>query len=52
MYFRSYKKPLYWYRFKLNVKSKGKLFLGLQSLDRSPPHILDYILGWLEKRMR
>lgn len=50
MYFRSYKKPLYWYRFKLNVKSKGKLFLGLQSLDRSPPHILSYILGWLEKR--
>ncbi|WP_179333105.1 Stealth CR1 domain-containing protein [Winogradskyella costae] len=50
MYFRSYKKPLYWYRFKLNIKSKGKLFLGLQSLDRSPPHILDYILGWLEKR--
>ncbi|SDH73483.1 stealth family protein [Winogradskyella thalassocola] len=50
MYFRSYKKPLYWYRFKLNVKTKGKLFLGLQSLDRSPPHILDYILKWLEKR--
>lgn len=52
MYFRSYKKPLYWYKFKLNVKTKDKLFLGLQSLDRSPPHILNYILGWLEERMR
>ncbi|MBF8149469.1 hypothetical protein ITJ86_06145 [Winogradskyella sp. F6397] len=50
MYFRSYKKPLIWYKFKLNVKSKGKLFLGLQSLDRSPSHILEYILNWLEKR--
>ena len=51
MYFRSYKKPLYWYRFNLDVKTKGKLFLGLQSLDRSPPQILAYILNWLEKRM-
>lgn len=51
MYFRSYKKPLYWYKFKLNVKNRGKLFLGLQSLDRCPEHILDYILSWLEKRM-
>ena len=52
MYFRSYKKPLYWYKFKLNVKSKGKLFLGLQGLDQSPPKILDFILGWLKNRMR
>ena len=52
MYFRSYKKPLYWYKFKLNVKGKGKLFLGLQSLDRAPAHILEYIIDWLEKRMR
>lgn len=51
MYFRSYKKPLNWYKYKLNTKDKGKLFLGLQSLDRSPEHILDYILSWLEKRM-
>ena len=35
MYFRSYKKPLLWYKLKLNMKAKGKLFLGLQSLDRA-----------------
>jgi hypothetical protein len=50
LYFRSYKKSLYWYKFKLNVKGKKKLFLGLQSLDRAPKPILDYILGWLGKR--
>ena len=51
MYFRSYKKPLIWYRYKLNIKSNNKLFLGLQSLDLCPPKILVYILHWLEKRM-
>lgn len=52
MYFRSYKKPIFWYKFKLNRKDKGKLFLGLQSLDLCPPTILMYILQWLEKRMK
>jgi len=51
MYFRSYKKPLFWYEFKLNIQSKGKLFLGLQSLDLCPPHILKYLLDWLGKRV-
>jgi len=51
LYFRSYKKSLYWYKFKLSVKAKRNLFLGLQSLDRSPPHILDYILNWLDERV-
>jgi hypothetical protein len=51
LYFRSYKKPLIWYKFKLNVKSKNKLFLGMQSLDLCPPKILNYILKWLENRM-
>jgi hypothetical protein len=51
MYFRSYKKPLFWYKFKLNTTSKGKLFLGLQSLDLCPPTILAYILNWLDKRL-
>lgn len=52
MYFRSYKKPLLWYKFKLNTKNKGKLFLGLQSLDLAPETIQQYIINWLEKRMR
>jgi hypothetical protein len=51
LYFRSYKKSLYWYKYKLNINSKKKLFLGLQSLDRAPQSILNYILNWLEKRV-
>ena len=51
MYFRSYKKPLLWYKSKLNIKGKRKLFLGLQSLDLCPPVILGYILKWLNKRV-
>ena len=51
MYFRSFKKPLFWYKYKLNRKDKGKLFLGLQSLDLCPPNILKYILHWLGKRV-
>ncbi|WP_299112936.1 hypothetical protein [uncultured Winogradskyella sp.] len=50
LYFRSYKKALIWYKLKLNISSKNKLFLGLQSLNKSPDNILEYILGWLEKR--
>jgi hypothetical protein len=51
MYFRSYKKPMIWYKFKFKKESKKKLFLGLQSLDLCPPKILEYILHWLEKRL-
>lgn len=50
LYFRSYKKPLIWYRFKLNTKNNKKLFLGLQSLDLAPQVILNYIVNWLTKR--
>jgi len=52
MYFRSFKKPLFWYQLKLNLQTKGKLFLGLQSLDLCPQPILKCILSWLEKRMK
>ena len=51
LYFRSYKKPLIWYKMKLNINSNKKLFLAMQSLDLCPPKILNYILQWLEKRM-
>lgn len=51
IYFRSYKKALLWYKIKLNIQSKKKLFLGMQSLDLCPPKILSYLLNWLEKRV-
>ena len=51
LYFRSYKKPLIWYKFKLNIKGKKNLFLAMQSLDLCPPNILKYLLEWLEKRI-
>ncbi|WMI67837.1 stealth family protein [Mangrovimonas sp. YM274] len=51
LYFRSYKKSLLWYKYKLNSKSKNKLFLGLQSLDLCPPKIQEYILTWLKNRV-
>lgn len=50
LYFRSYKKPLLWYKIKLNFKNEKKLFLGLQSLDKCKPVKLKYILKWLQNR--
>ncbi|GGD91356.1 hypothetical protein [Planktosalinus lacus] len=51
IYFRSYKKPLLWYKIKLNFNNNKKLFLGLQSLDLCPQPVLIYLLKWLEKRV-
>ena len=51
VYIRSYNKPLSWYKFKMNIMSKKKLFLGLQSLDQSPQHILSFLLHWLKNRV-
>lgn len=50
LYFRSYKKPSSWYKYKINYKSKGKLFLGMQSLDLCPENIQKYLLNWLDNR--
>lgn len=52
IYFRSYKKPLLWYKLKLKIASKNKLFLGLQSLDLAPINVRNYILNWLDTRVR
>lgn len=52
MYFRSFKKPLLWYKFKFKFQSNKKLFLGLQSLDLCPQPILAFLLSWLEKRLK
>lgn len=51
LYFRSYKKPLFWYKIKLNIGSKKKLFMGLQSLNKSPKNTLNYIINWLSNRV-
>ena len=52
LYFRSYKKPLFWYRFKFKRQSDKNLFLGLQSLDLCPPNILNFLFLWLEQRLK
>jgi len=51
VFFRSYKKPLFWYRYKLNTKHKRKLFLCLQSLDKAPLPTFEFILKWLGRRV-
>lgn len=50
MYYRSFKKPLFWYIFKFKNVPNDILFLGLQSLDKCPPKILKFLLNWLKKR--
>lgn len=52
LYFRSYKKPLLWYKFNFKSKSKTKLFLALQNLSICPPNVLSFILNWLENRFK
>lgn len=51
IYYRSYKKPLLWYKFKMNINTRKKLFLGMQSLDQCPENILNYLLQWLKNRI-
>jgi len=49
-YFRSFKRPLFWYQYKLNQAGKNKLFLGLQSMNKAPESVLKFLITWLEKR--
>ncbi|MDA7557776.1 stealth family protein [Flavobacteriaceae bacterium] len=51
IYFRSYKKPMLWYIYKLNRQHQKRLFLGLQSLDLCPQEKLTYLLNWIKKRI-
>jgi len=51
LYFRSYKKPLLWYKYLLNTKGSNKLFLGLQSLDKCEPEKLSYFINWLKNTL-
>lgn len=52
-YFRSYKK-LWLTKFKLNlfIKNKNKLFITFQSLDMANEKTLDYILKWIENKLK
>ena len=52
IYFRTFKKPLIWYKIKLNLQSDKKLFLALQSLYLASKPTLDYFLNWLDKRVK
>jgi hypothetical protein len=51
-YFQSYKKPLFWIKFKLKQveKNKDKLFLCMQSLDQCPEEKLVFIKKWLHNK--
>ncbi len=50
--FRTYKKPLFWTKYRLRgaAKNKDKLFLCLQSLDQCPQEKLAFIKGWLQDK--
>jgi hypothetical protein len=50
IYIQSYKKPLFWLKYKLITLSKkrDKLFLCTQSLDQCPPEKLKFIKNWLQ----
>lgn len=52
LYFRTFKKPLIWYKFYFILKTNDKLFLTLQSLYLAPKPILNYILNWMQIRLK
>ena len=52
LYFRSYKKPLFWYQLLMQLKGNEKKFLGLQSLDLCPPKKLGFLIRWIENRLK
>lgn len=52
VYFRSYKKPLLWYKFKLKYLTKKKLFLGLQNLNNASEEKIDFIISWLNNILK
>ena len=52
VHFRSYNKPNFWLKFKLNYfcNKKYKLFLNLQDLNLCPTSKQTYFIAWLDKR--
>ena len=51
VYIGSYKKPLFWFKFKLSFfnKNNSKLFLCFQNLDLCEPKKQQYFINWLKK---
>ena len=47
-----YNKPLFWVRYKLNVRAESKktLFLNLQNIEQCPEEKKQWILNWFEKK--
>ncbi len=54
LFIRSFKKPLFWYKMVLNIKSKNKntIFLCVQSLDKAPKTIVQFLINWLDKKLK
>ena len=52
VHFRSYNKPNFWLKFKLNYfcNKKNRLFLNLQDLNLCPPLKQTYFITWLDNR--
>ena len=52
VHFRSYNKPNFWLKFKLNYfcNKQNKLFLNLQDLNLCPRSKKIYFIDWLDKR--
>ncbi|MDG1685294.1 MAG: Stealth CR1 domain-containing protein [Flavobacteriaceae bacterium] len=52
VHFRSYNKPIFWLKFKLNYfcNKKDRLFLNIQDLDLCPSSKQTYLIAWLNKR--
>ena len=53
-YIQSYKKPKFWYAMKLKKagKNTNKLFLCIQSLELANKNIRDYILNWIDQKLK
>ncbi len=54
VFFSSLKRSLFLYKYKLKLASRtrDKLFLCVQSLDKAPKKNLDFMLSWLEDRLK
>lgn len=53
LFLKSYKRPLFWYKNKINNTLNNKIiFLCIQSIEKAPKEISDYIFNWLNERLK